>query len=181
MREPAPIDVAEEGVIERGIDGARERRQVLGHVVDRLDQAILARRVAGGMPGDDVGSERRKQPGHVEPQRGRTAFADPGVVEVGRGHDRGDRPEMWRRGGRGHPLRVADVRAADHPDLAVRPRLGGRPFDGVVAVVGLVDERLELAIRCESTARVLEHEDVPAAVARNGSGVIPTETGRDLS
>ena len=43
-------------------------------------------------------------------------------------------------------------------DLAIRPRLGSRPFDRVIAVMGFVAEEGELAARLPTAAHVLDHE-----------------------
>src|SRR4051812_18319543 len=50
----------------------------------------------------------------------------------------------------------ADVRGAVRRDLAVAPVLRSNPGDGVLPVLTLMDERLELAFGGEPTARVLE-------------------------
>ena len=65
--------------------------------------------------------------------------------------------------GRG-PLREREVRLPDHADLAVAPGLRGDPGDGVVAVVGLVDDGEPLALRLELAAHVLD--DAHVALAR---------------
>ena len=61
---------------------------------------------------------------------------------------------------RGQHLRRADVRAAEHADLAVRIGKRRRPFDGVVAVLRLVLERIELSLRVEPSTHVLLDDDI---------------------
>ena len=80
-------------------------------------------------------------------------------AHVARGQAAQGRVEARSRG----PLRERKVRLADHADLAVAPGLRGDPVDGVVAVVGLVDDREPLALRLELAAHVLNHADVPLA------------------
>ncbi len=58
-----------------------------------------------------------------------------GVAVVG-GHHRHDRLEMRRTEHRDLDRGEAAVRDSPHPDVAVAPRLGGQPLDGVVAVLG---------------------------------------------
>ena len=76
--------------------------------------------------------------------------------------------------GRG-PLREREVRLADHADLAVAPGLRRDPVDGVVAVVGLVDDGGPLALRLELAAHVLDDADValarPVAAVGGHAGV----------
>ena len=54
------------------------------------------------------------------------------------------------------------VGAADHPHLAVGPRLGGGPFDRVVAVGRLLPHGVELASRAVAPAGVLVQQHVAA-------------------
>ena len=64
--------------------------------------------------------------------------------------------------GRG-PLREREVRLADHADLAVAPGLRSDPGDGVVAVVGLVNDGGPFALRLELAAHVLDDAHVSLA------------------
>ena len=61
---------------------------------------------------------------------------------------------------RGQHLRRSDVRAAEHADLPVRIGKRRRPFDGVVAVLRLVLERIELSLRVEPSTYVLLDDDI---------------------
>ena len=51
-------------------------------------------------------------------------------------------------------------RAADHAHFAVTPGLPGYPFDRVIAVVHVVDERAILPFTGEAAAAILHHADV---------------------
>ena len=106
---------------------------------------------------------------------GRDVLPDPGgprhveyaarVDEVARGGEghRGDHGlQVGRPFHRGQPLHRPRVGEAEGSDLARRPRLRGRPLDGVVAVLALVQVRHELAVRSVAPAHVLHHHRVPA-------------------
>ncbi len=56
-----------------------------------------------------------------------------------------------------------EIRGPSGANFAVGPRLSGRPFDGVVAVLSLADERHRVAIGREEAAAVLGHKHVPVA------------------
>ena len=92
--------------------------------------------------------------------------------QVGGDHA-GDHRDEVRRARMGHgPLRPAVVGAAPRPDAPVGPRLGGRPFHGVVAVLGIVyvgaeEAQFQLAARGVSAAHVL-HDDCVAALDEGG-------------
>src|SRR5580704_2959059 len=76
-------------------------------------------------------------------------------------------PEMRGSGVGGAHLRVSDVAATEHADFPVGVRKRGGPLDGVVAVVGLVDERVELSFGAVTAARVFHDDDVAALSAAN--------------
>src|SRR5215216_6891975 len=73
------------------------------------------------------------------------------------------RSEVGRTGGRSEILGVAGVGAVQHPDAAVRPRLLGRPLDGIVAVLvvtpAVIATRIEGALGAESAAHALPDHD----------------------
>ncbi len=75
---------------------------------------------------------------------------------------RRDRHQVRRLLHRRLPLRQTDVRAANHPNLAVRPGLDGGPFDRIVAVSGFLAHGVELALRAIAPARVLVEQHVAA-------------------
>ena len=79
---------------------------------------------------------------------------------VPRGHERRDAREVRRSGHRRGPLRHAAVGRPEHADLAVGPRLGGGPLHGVVAVLDIGDDRVEVAFGTESTAAALDDDGV---------------------
>ena len=81
-------------------------------------------------------------------------------VRIGRRDVRDDRRQMRRPIARGPPLDPSEVGCADHANLARGPGLGGGPFDRVVAVLGLVDERFPLSRRRKPPATVLYDVDV---------------------
>src|SRR6201998_1226392 len=67
-------------------------------------------------------------------------------------------------------LRGTDVRAAEHADFAVRLRQGRGPFDGVVAVLRFVAEGIPLAFGGESSADVLNHDEIAASGRLHAKG-----------
>src|SRR5579872_4247583 len=69
---------------------------------------------------------------------------------------------MWRIGDGGKHLRGANVAAAEHADFSVGVGKSGGPFDSVVAVVGLVDEGVELAFGAVAAAGVFGDDDEAA-------------------
>src|SRR5205807_5642809 len=84
----------------------------------------------------------------------------PPVVVVG-GCDSGGNGGAMRRARRGRlPLGSTDVGVAIHPHLPERPGLGGGPLDGVVAIVAVVPEGVELALGCITSTRVLDHHRI---------------------
>ncbi len=84
------------------------------------------------------------------------------LAEPGAGDARRDRPQRRVAGGDRGPLRVAVVGVPPHPDDAVRPLLLDDPVEGVVPVVGLVDEEQRLALGAELPADVLNDHGVAA-------------------
>ena len=117
---------------------------------------------------DDVG------PAAHRAQAEGVVVVDPRGVDVGRRVAGGDALEV-RVPERGDgPLRVAVVGLAGHADVAVAPRLGRHPVERLVAVLGLVDERLVDALRAPAAAHVLDHAGVAPsrpvlAVRRHGA------------
>ena len=91
-----------------------------------------------------------------------------GGADAGYGDD-GD--EVGRVLGCGLPLIAAGVGASEHGDLAVGPRLMGEPFDGVVAVLSIVDDGMEDAFRVAAAARVDVGVDVAAAGEVGAAGM----------
>ncbi len=69
---------------------------------------------------------------------------------------------MRRAGDSGIPLRHPHVAQAAHPDLAVAPRLGGTPFNSIVAVRSLTLVGSPLALGIVAAATVLSHVNVTA-------------------
>ena len=106
-------------------------------------------------PLQGVGGQGLRGPAHREPQVERAALVRPPLVVVRRAVVRGDGHEVRRLLDRRLPLRQSDVGAADHADLAVRPRLRRRPLHRVVAVRRLLPHGVELALRAVAPARVL--------------------------
>src|SRR5207253_8629017 len=72
---------------------------------------------------------------------------------------------------RREPLRRTDIGAAVHPDPAIRPRLRGGPFDRVIAVLRLVAEWIELALRGVAAACVLDDDGDRKSTRLNSSHV----------
>ena len=105
------------------------------------------------------------RPGLIEPLLERAALIRPAFVIVAGGDDRADAGEVRRiSDGREH-LRGADVAAAEHADFSVGVGKSGGPLDGVVAVVGLVDESVELAFGTVAAAGVFGDDDEAALCA----------------
>ena len=78
-------------------------------------------------------------------------------------------------------LRGSNVGPAEHADFAVRIRQRGSPFDGVVAVVGLVFEGIPLALGGVAAAHILHDDEV--ATRRGGAakvGCVVLVIGRAL-
>src|SRR5438045_1443923 len=61
---------------------------------------------------------------------------------------------------RNFPLRDAEIRSADHADLAVGPGLGGKPVERVVAIRPFLRKRTEAAFGSIAAAHVLQHEGI---------------------
>ena len=143
---PAPVEPLD--VVHRGAHGGDLVVEVL----------------AGGFPREQAREgERAQAPVQREAELERAALIDPALVVVGRGHVWRDRFECGNAVGPRHrrqPLGRADVGAAQHPDRAVRPGLGGAPGDRVLAVLLLGQERAPLALGVEPAAAVLHDHDV---------------------
>src|ERR1700679_2220100 len=107
------------------------------------------------------------RPGLIEPLLERSALIGPALVIVAGGDDGADAGEMRRGGDGGEHLRGADVAAAEHTDFSVGVGKRGGPLDGVVAVVGLVDEGVELSFGAVTAARVFHDDDEAALGAAN--------------
>jgi hypothetical protein len=58
------------------------------------------------------------------------------------------------------PLNIPRIRAPNHTNVAVTPRLSADPFDRIVAVVELVDPRVENAIGVVTASHILGHINV---------------------
>ena len=79
---------------------------------------------------------------------------------VAGGDNGADSGEMGRVADGGEHLRGSDVGTAEHADFAVGVGERGGPFDGVVAVVGLVLEGIPLALRGVAAADILDDDEV---------------------
>ena len=139
-------------VLEGAIQLVERRQQALprsvGHVVAAADRAQVRH---SELP---HGPRQGKSPGQ------RAALVGPALVVVRRGDARRDAGQGRRVGDGAQPLRRAHVGPAEHPHLARAPRLLGAPGHRVVAVVGLVQERVELALGGIAAPRVLDHHRV---------------------
>ena len=87
-----------------------------------------------------------RPPTKVEGQAPRAVQRDPVVIDAGRGNRWKDGDEARRRRLCSAPLVLSKVGASLHGHLAVGPWLFRRPFDGVVAVLLIVVERLPPAV-----------------------------------
>ena len=106
-----------------------------------------------------VGKARR--PVGREREREGAAVVRPALVVLRRRHAGADRHEARRPLGCGEELGGAGIGEAVHRHPAVRALEAGCPLDGVVAVPGLVTERVEVALGAEPPAAVLD-DDHPA-------------------
>src|SRR5262249_60610949 len=91
------------------------------------------------------------------------AARDSTVARLPPGYDRYHPLERWSLLERGHPLRVPEVAAAVHTDLAVRAGHPGGPGHRVIAVLGLTPERLPITVRREPAPSVLDHHHLAPA------------------
>src|SRR6185503_12460193 len=57
-------------------------------------------------------------------------------------------------------LRGSDVRTAKHPNLSIRLVQLCGPFNRIEAILTLIAKRIKLSTRCETTTRVLEHDNI---------------------
>lgn len=149
----------------------REYRRSIGRLRDREPEPPSRRRTRGPaqpesrvrlVTVDGVRADSDQQPGEGGSEGKDTTHVDPILGRVGAGKQGNDRPEVGRPRRRREPLRVSGVRAAEHSDLAVGPRLLGRPLDRVESVCSLTDKGLERALRSVAPAHVLDHDDVAA-------------------
>ena len=104
----------------------------------------------------------------------------PSLDVVDRRLRRRDRAESRRIGDRGLPRRVRAVRRSVATDAPVRPRLRGRPLDGVVPVVELVAEHVERATVGARLAAHVLHDDRDALAGRRARASIAAD-GRGAS
>ena len=93
----------------------------------------------------------------------RAAGVDGIAVEVGGGDDREEGLQVRRPGNRRQHLDDAQVRAARHADLAIRPRLHSGPLDRIKSVIHLGEERCKLPARLIPAPRVLDDDRVVRA------------------
>lgn len=124
-------------VAERGVE-------VVYRIEHLVQPALVQPLVAAGevVP---VGAGQARCPGQVEAEFERTSLVGPALVVVRRRHAGRDTLERRRHRLGRQPLRRADIRPAEHPHVAIAPRLRSGPLDGVIPVIDLVDERVELA------------------------------------
>ncbi len=98
-----------------------------------------------------------RRPDDPDAPRGIHRAARVGVlaIEVRTAHVREHRLQVRRAFHRGAVLVPRQVGCAKRAHLAVRPFLGGGPFDGVVAVGPLLRERVKRTLRAKTAANVL--------------------------
>ena len=158
MREPIKIIRSQLG---RGV-GARWKRGVIeGRIVSERKHGCAQQRVCvfrDPSPHRVRGELRR--PILIEPLFKRSALICPAVVIIaGRDH-RADSREVRRMGNRGEHLCRADVGTSHHADFAVRGWQRSSPFDGVVAVVGLMTKRIPVPFRRVTPTNILHDDDI---------------------
>ena len=77
------------------------------------------------------------------------------------------------------PLHDSEIRAADHPDLSIRPGVPRDPVQRVVAVGTLLRERLVQALGVVAPPHILQHHRVAALDERQvGGGQVSAFTVR---
>ena len=167
MREPLIVVRRERAVIREAFQ--RNLRDPVGEdpflvpgqvLIGCLSRFVGRRGVRDQLTPICVGRKEAQGPALSKPQVEDAVHVRPLVVVIGRGHGGRNGDEMGWRCQRSLPLRHAEVRAAGHPDLAVGPRLGRGPLDGVVAVGLLLENGTEHALRSKRTADVLRQPDV---------------------
>jgi hypothetical protein len=173
------------------VDPVGDRQMSQGLVLQRREPLIridLERRELGdrlfvAVRGEDrLGhvDEVAQQPGELE---------DPAVVPVVLkrqlvGRHRDARGEVGRTLRRGEVLGDRAVRLAEGAHAAVRARDPGSPLDGVVSVLGLVDEGIPLALGREAPTGVLDDDEVavrrevPRFAEVRGEVVVPLAVRR---
>src|SRR5581483_1377182 len=161
-----------EPIVERVVDTGQEWVRVLGALA-QPGVGLLVGRLQPGAHGRDlpfrdqpvhVRQRDAQRPVHREADLERAAAVGPLAVVVAR-RLADERRSQMRGAGWQHPvLGDARVRATDRADFAVAPRLNRDPFNRVVAVAvrppAVVAERVELTLRLEPTAHVLDHHRV---------------------
>ena len=143
-------DVGGRGQVEERV--GRDRRRPLP-----IEETLLLPRLR--LPPQRVDGEARR-PGGGEPLHQRAVLVRPALVVLGGGDVGEDRDQVRGMGRRGQHLRGAHVRPAPHADLSVGVRQRGRPLHGVVSVLRLVPERIELALGVEAAPHVLPDHHV---------------------
>src|SRR5207302_6039149 len=94
-------------------------------------------------------------PGFIEPLLECAALVGPAIVIVTGGDHGADSGQVRRMGNCREHLGRADIGAAIHSYSAVRIGKRGRPFDGVVTVVGFVKEWIPFTIGRVAAAHIL--------------------------
>ena len=125
-------------------------------------RAPLERLLDGGVVPCFLAHEAEPEPRGKELQLESAVVAQAVLVDVRRplgGNHR--RQVLGVLGGHG-ALHLGAVRDAERADLAVRPALSPDPFAGVIAVFGLVDEVVVLALGVESAPAIHDDSDVSA-------------------
>lgn len=124
---------------------------------DRLPVERGGTRALGSAGGDVV--QPLQRPSHSE------CAAEVGqlIEQTPRRRGRNDAAQMRRTLPRRQPLNGAQIRAAGHAHVAVRPRLLRDPLDGVVPVLTLAEVEVELTVRVSPAANVLEDDRIAVA------------------
>ena len=117
---------------------------VLG--VNDVVQLLLGEAQTLGEVAPVGGGQGADGPGKVEAKLEGAALPGPTFVVVGGGDAGDDGRQRWGLCLGREPLGCAHVGHAVHAHLAGAPGLGRHPLHGVVAVVGFVDEGVELAV-----------------------------------
>ena len=167
-RMAGPVIVVRRELAEDLVPGQRQAGEFLRQVVCAREQR-LKRRICGRvflpLARHGIEGERAHRPGEIEAELERAALIRPSSMVIGSSDRRGDHFQGRVAADRRLPLRQPDVRAAEHADIAVAPRLRDEPFQRVVAVLPLIDEGIEPTLGLEPPAHIL-HDDRVAAPRR---------------
>ncbi len=153
IRCPAPQQRGrDQRALQVGVAAHRQPRRVGGLEIPRPRVVLRA--------APQIGDDQRHEP--VEPGEIERAALEEEVMARRRGHARHGGLVVRRSFGEREPLIEARVRLTVAADATVAARMGGRPFDHVVAVALLVAVGLERPVGRVAAANVDEKDEIAA-------------------